>query len=235
MFSRDYYYCRKCKIGFCPSDKELEIIPRKLQFDIQWRILEMIVKHPFEEACKEIEKHYNVKVQKKTAHELIQTVAKGLTFENAIKSANEIKENLIQLRKGSRKRLVVVIGIDGAHVPIRPEHESSKGKRGKGYWREAKGIRVYAIAEKRIHNILSWHQIQSTDQLEDSLSKILESNYIPSDVARICVCADGANWIWNRVKKVFPGEKLVLDYYHCSEHLHQFANIFFGSVRVSTT
>jgi len=229
LFKRNYFYCRKCKIGFCPSDKELQIIPRRLQFDIQWKILDFCVRLPFEEARNEISKHYNIQVQKKTLHELIQSISDGLTITDTMKKPAAVREMLCRLRNGSNRRIVVVIGVDGAHVPIRPDHKTSKGKRGKGYWKEAKGIRIYAIADKRINHILSWHQIQDADQLKDCLDAVVRLNYIPADIARVCVCADGADWIWNRVKKVFPKAVMVLDYYHCSEHLHKFAEIFFDN------
>ena len=228
LFRRGYFYCRICKYGFCPADQELEIIPRKLQFDIQWRALELAVRMPFEEATKDLKNHYNVQFDKKILHRLVKEVAENATIQTVTKNVEEIRKILKELRKGSKRRIVVVIGIDGAYVPVRPDHQDRKGRRGKGYWREAKGIRLYAIAEKRIYHILSWHQLQDADKVKECLNNILEKEIIPQDEARVCVCADGAEWIWNRVKQVFPNARLVLDYYHCSEHLHQFANIYFG-------
>jgi hypothetical protein len=227
LFCRNYFYCRNCKFGFCPSDKELQIIPRKLQFDIQWRAIELGVRMPFEEAKADLKNHYDVIFDKRILHKLVQSVSEGLTILDISKKASEIKDILLKLRNENKRRVVVVIGIDGAYVPIRPDHKKRKGKRGKGYWREAKGIRIYAIAEKRIHNILAWHQIQEADRLEKSLDMVLKANLIPTDIARICVCADGADWIWNRVRKTCPTAKMVLDYYHCSEHLHEFSDIYF--------
>lgn len=46
---------------------------------------------------------------------------------------------------------------------------------------------------------------------------------IPEEQVRLCVLADGARWIWKRIKMLFPTAKEVLDYYHCSEHLHPIA------------
>lgn len=226
-FTRNYFYCRKCKVGYCPSDRELEIIPRKLQFDVQWRALELAVRLPFDEAISDLKKYYDVAVNKKILHKLVQVVSEDLTIVDTIRDPSDIRKQLLEIRNGSHRRTVVVIGIDGAYVPIRPDHKGRKGKRGKGYWREAKGIRIYAIVDKRIKHIMSWHQIQDADKLKEDLDRILKNSIIPLDVARVCVCADGANWIWNRVKEVYPKAKLVLDYYHCSEHLHKFAEAFF--------
>lgn len=44
----------------------------------------------------------------------------------------------------------------------------------------------------------------------------------------ICVIGDGAQWIWNRTKELFPSAKMVLDYYHCSEYVHDLANAPYG-------
>lgn len=223
LFTRNYFYCRICKIGFCPADQELKIVPRRLQFDVQWKILELIVKFPYEEAVNELCKHYGVDINKKTLHELVNDVANGITIKDCIKTTDEIRTMLNSIRNNNKRRVVVVIGIDGTFVPIRPDHIGRKGKRGKGYWREAKGIRIYAVSKKRIYHILSWHQIQNADKLKNSLDTLLDLNYIPSDIARICVCADGADWIWNRVKELYPDAKLVLDYYHCSEYICEIA------------
>ena len=51
---------------------------------------------------------------------------------------------------------------------------------------------------------------------------------IPEDTVRLCAIADGASWIWNRVSELFSTIKLVLDFYHCSEYIHDLANIQYG-------
>ncbi len=39
---------------------------------------------------------------------------------------------------------------------------------------------------------------------------------------------DGAPWIWNLCKEIFPSAKEILDYYHCSEYVHGVANAHYG-------
>jgi predicted metal-dependent hydrolase len=51
---------------------------------------------------------------------------------------------------------------------------------------------------------------------------------IPEDKIRICAIGDGAPWIWNRIKEVYPTAKQVLDYYHCNEYLYDLANAQYG-------
>ena len=60
----------------------------------------------------------------------------------------------------------------------------------------------------------------------EALAKIKEAGLIPEDQVRLCVLADGAHWIWQRIKEeLFPGAKEILDYYHCAEYIHRLANI----------
>jgi Uncharacterised protein family (UPF0236) len=40
---------------------------------------------------------------------------------------------------------------------------------------------------------------------------------------RLCVVGDGAQWIWNQAKELFPSAVQILDYYHLSERLHKVA------------
>jgi hypothetical protein len=75
---------------------------------------------------------------------------------------------------------------------------------------------------------MSWHQIGSADELATALHAIKKAGLVPEDRVRLCVVADGAAWIWNRVEQVFPKAKQVLDYYHCSEHLHELAAAQYG-------
>ena len=62
----------------------------------------------------------------------------------------------------------------------------------------------------------------------NDLLQIKQTGLIPEDKVRICAIGDGAPWIWNRIKEVYPDAKKVLDYYHCSEYLHDLANAQYG-------
>lgn len=44
---------------------------------------------------------------------------------------------------------------------------------------------------------------------------------------RLVFISDGAMWIRNWIEDAFPNAVSILDYYHASEHLHEFSNKFF--------
>ena len=56
--------------------------------------------------------------------------------------------------------------------------------------------------------------------------KLEETSDHLRNVVWIC---DGAKWIWNWIGKHFPESTQILDYYHCSEKLHEFAREAFKS------
>jgi hypothetical protein len=77
-------------------------------------------------------------------------------------------------------------------------------------------------------HLISWHQIKTDKELSNDLLEIKQAGLIPEDKVRICFIGDGAPWIWNRAKEIYPDAKKVLDYYHCSEYLHDLANAQYG-------
>jgi Transposase len=133
----------------------------------------------------------------------------------------------------------VVLGIDGAYVPTRPDSARepqegprctrAKRERWRGQWRDAKGFRFYLLDGDRIVHLLSWYQVQTEEQLGEALKQIKEAGMIPEEQVRLCVVCDGAEWIWKHARALFPQACQVLDYYHCAQYLHRVATAHYGS------
>jgi hypothetical protein len=75
-----------------------------------------------------------------------------------------------QVAAGRFRRPVLVLGIDGAYVPSRPE--SARGRR------EAKGFRFYLLDGERIVQVLSWHQVQTEDDVAEALQQVKEAGLV---------------------------------------------------------
>lgn len=154
-------------------------------------------------------------------------------------SRDEIDQRVAQVATGRFRRPVLVLGIDGAYVPSRPEsargrrpgqaRQRARRARWKHEWREAKGFRFYLLDGDRIVHVLSWHQIQTEHDLGEVLQQVQEAGLIPDKTVRLCVMCDGAEWIWKHVQTLFPDACQVLDYYHCSEYLHKVAKAQYGN------
>jgi len=161
-------------------------------------------------------------------HESVNRVADGLGILDVCPSKEEVEEKIARIGEGKRWRPVMMMTLDGAQEPVRPEPSPRKGKRGKGDWKEVKGFRLYLIDDDRIEHVISWHQMADNHEIADALRIIKEAGLIPEEKVRLCVVADGADWIWNRVQELFPDARQVMDFYHCSEYLHKVAAAQYG-------
>src|SRR5262249_22283860 len=92
----------------------------------------------------------------------------------------------------------------------------------------AKGFRCYLVAGARIVHLLSWHQVQSQEEVFAALAQVQAAGLIPEGRVRLCVIADGASWIWERLTQLFPTARQILDYYHCAQYLRGVAARQYG-------
>lgn len=237
-FSRPYFYCTSCQKGFYPLDEALEISQRRKQWDMQKAAASLAVEVPYETASELFGQLTGVSMSDHTAHEVVDVLGDGLSVLDVSPSPEAIAQKIAFVAKEKTWRPIVVLAIDGANVPTRPEkakglrpgrkHKRAKRTRWKGQWREAKGFRFYLVNGDRIVHLLSWHQVQTDQELAEALKQVQAAGLIPQSKVRLCVVADGAKWIWKHVKALFPSARQVLDYYHCCDHLHKVAALLFG-------
>ena len=239
QLERPYFYCRLCRKGFYPFDDVLNLAPGHLQLDVQQAAAKTVIEMPYDEAHTFFHDLTGVRMGAERMHTLTNQVAQGLTGLDIAPSREEIEKRIAEVAADKWRRSVVVLGMDGAFVPTRPEsargrrlgQKRSRAKRPqwKGAWCDGKGFRFYLIDEGRIVHLLSWHQGQDEADLGDALKKVKDAGLIPEDHVRLCVVCDGASWIWKHVQSLFLQARQVLDYYHCKEYLHKVAKAQYGS------
>jgi hypothetical protein len=230
---RPYFYCLECKQGFYPLDEALELAERRKQWDIQEAGAKLAAEVPFETAQELFSQLTGLSLSDHTTHEVVGEVGWGLGALEVSPTAEEIAHRVASVAQGQKQPPILVLAIDGAHVPTRPQGAKRPGKgrkrkrarraRWHGEWKEAKGFRFYLVDKERIVHVLSWHQIQKDDQVGEALRQVKEAGLILEEQVRLCVMGDGAKWIWNQAKELFPSAVQILDYYHLSERLHKAA------------
>jgi hypothetical protein len=230
---RPYFYCLECKHGFYPLDEVLELSERRKQWDIQEAGARLAAEVPFETAQELFSQLTGLSLSDHTTHEVVGEVSRGLGVLEVSPTREEIVQRAAEVAQGQRQPPILVLAVDGAHVPTRPPVAKGPGKgkkrhrarraRWQGEWKEAKGFRFYLVDRERIVQVLSWHQIQTDDQLGEALKQVKEAGLIPEEQVRLCVIGDGAKWIWNQTRELFPTATQILDYYHLSERLHKVA------------
>lgn len=225
---RPYFYCKNCSFGFYPLDEALGLASSPKQYDIQnleaWLSSEL----PFQTAAEAFQRCTSDKLSGDHMFEITNRIGNNLDILDVCPDKDEIMQKIDELSKGKFRRPVMMIAIDGAHTPTRPEPSPWKGKRGKGEYKENKGFRLYLIDDDRIVHLISWHQVQDESEFTRGLSIIRDAGLIPEDKVRLCIIGDGAPWIWKKPFEVFPKAKQVLDFYHCSEYIHAAANAQYG-------
>jgi hypothetical protein len=172
-------------------------------------------------------------------HTVAHQVAEGLTVVDGAPSRKESERRIASVSTGRLRRPGMVLGIDGASGPTRPDsaREPQKGPRRtrakrarwRGQWRDAKGFRCSLRDGERIVHVLSWHQVHNEAQLGEALQQVKVAGVIPEEPVRLGVVCDGAEWIWTHVQALFPQARHVLDYDHCAQYLHRVAQAHDGS------
>ena len=235
---RPYFYCTSGCGGVYPFDQAFDLAPGRKQLDVQQAAAQVAIEMPYEEAQTLFSDLTGVALGSERLHTFVHQAAEGLSVLDVAPSREEIAHRIEAMAAGRFRRPVLVLGIDGAYVPTRPEsarerqpgqrHSRARRASWHGQWRDAKGFRFYLIDDERIVHLLSWHQVQNEEQLGDALKQVKEAGLIPEDQVRLCVVCDGASWIWKHVESLFPSARQVLDYYHCKEYLHKVAKVQYG-------
>lgn len=238
QFARPYFYCRSCHTGFYPCDEAMGVVAERKQLDIQQAAVQVVTEVPYETAHTLFHTLTGLSLGSERMHTMTNRIAEEITVLDVLPSREEITRRVAEVARKRWRRPVLVLGIDGAYVPTRPEsarapgvgHGCVRAKRAqwRGQWREAKGFRLYLLDEERIIHLLSWHQGQTEEQLGEALQAVKNSGALPRDSVRVCVVADGAEWLWKHVQAVFPQARQVLDYYHCAQYVHKIATAQYG-------
>ena len=226
VLERPYFYCRPCGHGFSPLDQALGLAPGFHQSDVQNVTATLAAKLPYEEAAQSVERLTGVPVGEHFAHQVLTAVGRVATLDRVIPDPDEIERRIQLARGASGETPVLVMAADGAKTPVRPK-AGRREKRGAGGYREVRGARLYLLdPDDEILPIASWHQIQTAEAFRADLARIAQR--IPQDSVRICLVADGAEWVWKAMAESFPQARQILDFYHAFEHLHVVARAQWG-------
>ena len=242
---RPYFYCTPCRHGFYPLDEALGLSDHVKQTDIQEAASELALDMPYEQASQYLEKWTDASISDSVLHDLVGEIGQDVTVLDVCPTREEIQQRIAQVSAGRKWKPILVLAVDGADVPTRPDtakgtrpgRKKVRARRGrwKGEWREAKGVRFYLVDDERIVHLISWHQVQTEEELGEALRQIQQAGLIPEENVRLCALGDGAPWIWKWIKKLFPSARQILDYYHCSGYLHSVAQAQYGADPVRAT
>ena len=241
---RPYFYCTFCQHGFYPLDEALGLSGGSKQWDVQQAAAKLALEMPHQRASTLLGELTDASMSDCVLHEVVQQMGQVEVLQ-VCPSAAEIHQRIAAAAEGRKWKPIVVLAIDAAEVPSRPQtakgtrpgrkKSRARRRRWKGVYQEAKGFRFYLVDEERIVQLISWHQVGDEEAFGRALRKVKEAGLIPEEQVRLCAIADGAPWIWKWVEALFPTARQILDYYHCSGYLHAVADSQYGDDPVRAT
>lgn len=232
-FHRWWLHCRRCHEGYAPFDKQLGINKEhKVTKGLVETICDLAQRMgSFEEASYMLDKYLGINMAPSMVQEISEEVGKALyekekaeakeLYENQHKTVSQVPENV---KKGR-----LYIEADGSMIQIR----------GEGY-KEVKLGMVFKDnkilnKDKERHKIIEKDYVSSFDGAEE-FKKMLWAVAVKNgyqDVKEVVILGDGAGWIWNMAKELFPDAVFILDYYHFEEHVHECANVIYPDDKIS--
>ena len=235
---RPYFYCVGCHHGFYPLDEALGLSAQRKQWDVQQAGVKLGLEMPHRRAAELLDELTDASMSDCVIHEVLQQTG-SLDVLQVCPDAADIQDRIAQAAAGRKWRPIVVLAIDAADVPSRPQtakgtrpgrkKSRSRRRRWQGEYHEAKGFRFYLIDDERIEQLISWHQMGNEQAFGAALRQVKEAGLIPEDQVRLCAIGDGAPWIWKWVEELFPSARQILDYSHCSSYLHAVAEAQYGA------
>lgn len=172
-------------------------------------------KLPFEEASEELSELLNLRINAKQIERLSHKYGDQL----AQVDWEVAHQDGVQLKIAENEQVYCMA--DGSMLLTREEG-----------WKEIKLGRIFSqkqhiegISKDRgmIHESTYYAHLGKSDDFWLHFEK-----EIPQSDHLVFIC-DGAKWLWNNIEEYHPESTQILDFYHCKEHICEFAKDYFKS------
>jgi hypothetical protein len=187
----------------------------KISSYLQEQMCRLGTKMPFEEAEEELKELLGIQTNAKQIERLCHHYGELLNQINWREVYYSDNHSHIAFK---RRQYVLM---DGSMLLTRDKEQA---------WKEVKLCRMFYDTE-RVESVSQNRNMLINSRYaahlgghEVFLDKVLE--LIPSGTPPIFI-ADGAKWIWNFVEDYYPESIQILDFYHCKEHIYDFAKEYF--------
>jgi hypothetical protein len=238
---RAYYHCAQCQSGFCPRDRAL----RMELFSLTPGVLRMTASTAalvsFEESSALLHELAGVGISAKQVEHAAEALGAEIANDerSCVEPIGEVAPTMY-------------LGMDGTGVPMRAEEVAGRmGKQadGSAKTREAKVVTVWTAESRDTQGTPMRDPGSITYSAAIESAATADTNPDRSDFAervlreatrrgftqapRCTVLGDGAPWIWNVSRELFPQATQILDRYHAKEALHRAAQSIFGATSES--
>jgi hypothetical protein len=228
---RQVYYCRVCDRCTMPVDTVLKLPEHSFTPLVEQWVARLSSKDAYARAMRDLRELAHVHVSTKEAQRI--TYAVGEYVQKEIRESvgkvlvpDPRSPHLHKRRPEALAKqlhdpgLTAYVYADGAQVGMDT-----------GVWQEAKMGVVELVRKPRkegdkpetLEKWNTFHLGGPCELAEQIWALACEMGV--SELAQVVVCGDGADWIWNRVAKMFSNPIEILDYFHASKRLHEIIGI----------
>jgi primosomal protein N' len=184
----------------------------------------------FSDASEMVKKALHININKETVRNVTEDIGR-MVYEADTKKAEHVLENMhkIEEKPEKEKRGVLYIMTDGAAVNTRVKDENGST------WRENKTVIAFTdkdmIKRKDGSNIIVKKEysafIGSAERFKGYvLNTAINAGY--GKTREVVIIGDGAAWIRNIGKEVFPEAVQILDLFHLKENIYNYAKYKFS-------
>jgi hypothetical protein len=229
---RAYYHHAACHCGWVPLDERLGLGASELSPLVQEMVSYLGGFMPFEQAQQYLSRYQNIHISHDTVNNTTVAIGQilGKKQQEAIRQAWE--EGCLPECEVATPPKRLYVSADGINYLL-PD----------GQGKEIRVAAVYETEER--HNKKGETEIRATDieyVVATDVETLARAAYLTAvkrgaeGVEEIIVLGDGANWIWNRITPMFPGQKVteIVDFYHASEYIWDAGKAVFGSETLET-
>ena len=171
-----------------------------------------------------IEKTMGMFVNEETVREVTEQVGKTI-YEEETQKAKHSFENMAKMETAEYlKQTTLYIMTDGAAVNTRIEDANGST------WRENKTVMIFTdrnlIKRKDGSHIITKKEYAAFIGSAEDFKKYVWNLAVRNGygkVSRVVMIADGATWIRNMCKELFPDAVQILDLYHLKENVYTYA------------
>jgi hypothetical protein len=231
---RDYHYCRKCRHSAVAVDERLGLSGLRYKMT-KGLMLEVAFygqnQSSFSDASQMVTRALHMEINKETIRAVTEEIG-CIVFEADTKKSAHVLENMheIEIMPDKYRKGVLYIMTDGAAVNTRIKDENGST------WRENKTVIAFTdkdmIRRKDGSHIIVKKEyaayIGSAEQFRGYvLNAAINAGY--GKTQETVIIGDGAAWIRNMGKELFPDAVQILDLYHLKENIYTYAKHKFAN------
>lgn len=230
--SRPWYHCRRCHVGFAPLDPVLGLDDDRTSAQVrEWSARVGALVPSFALAQELIATLTGVQISESTVERVTISVGTALRQAQTEAATGFSRPTLPSPQRRARR---LYVSFDGIFAPLR-EPWKRDGSLGKLILRpgECKTAVIYetGIGPHGDEGVVRRAYLSTLGDVDAfrPLARQLAVECGVEYARETIVLGDGAAWIWTLSASQFPRAVEIVDYYHASEHLWEYARARFAS------